>query len=99
MLFRSNVSFVQGVAYKMNGKYFEDSIVNLGDLTEASKSVDYIVLCLGENSYTEKPGDLNDLNLSDNQIALAEAAVKTGKPVILILNEGRPRNISKFDKF
>ncbi len=94
-----NVSFVQGVAYKMNGKYFEDSIVNVNEISNAASNVDYIILCLGENSYTEKPGDLNDLNLSDNQIALAEAAIKTGKPVVLILNEGRPRNISRIEPF
>jgi beta-glucosidase len=94
-----NVSFLQGVAYKMNGKYFEDSVVDVNQISNAAANVDYILLCLGENSYTEKPGDLNDLNLSDNQIALAEAAIKTGKPVVLVLNEGRPRNISRIEPY
>lgn len=96
---KENVSFVQGVAYKMNGKYFEDSVVDVNQISNAAANVDYILLCLGENSYTEKPGDLNDLNLSDNQIALAEAAIKTGKPVVLVLNEGRPRNISRIEPY
>ena len=94
-----NVSFLQGVAYKMNGKYFEDSVVNINEISNAATNVDYILLCLGENSYTEKPGDLNDLNLSENQIELAEAAIKTGKPVVLVLNEGRPRNISRIEPY
>jgi beta-glucosidase len=96
---KENVSFVHGVAYKMNGKYFEDSVVDVNQISNAAAKVDYILLCLGENSYTEKPGDLNDLNLSDNQIALAEAAIKTGKPVLLVLNEGRPRNISRIEPY
>ncbi len=91
------VRFSQGVAYKMEGKYFEDSVVDFNDVKAQAANVDYIILCLGENSYTEKPGDLNDLNLSDNQIELAKVAISTGKPVILILNEGRPRNISRLE--
>ena len=93
----SNVSFAQGVAYKMDGKYFEDSIVNIDEAVNKASQVDYILLCVGENSYTEKPGDLNDLNLSENQQLLIDAMAKTGKPVILVLNEGRPRIISKFE--
>jgi beta-glucosidase len=92
-----NISFSQGVAYKMEGKYFEDSVVDFNDVKAQAANVDYIILCLGENSYTEKPGDLNDLNLSDNQIELAKVAISTGKPVILVLNEGRPRNISRLE--
>jgi beta-glucosidase len=92
-----NISFSQGVAYKMNGKYFEDSIVNIDDAINKASNVDYVLLCVGENSYTEKPGDLNDLNLSENQQLLIDAMIKTGKKIILVLNEGRPRNISKFE--
>ncbi len=92
-----NVKFAEGVAYKMNGKYFEDSVVDINETVRAAGESDYILLCVGENSYTEKPGDLNDLNLSLNQQLLIESMIKTGKPVILILNEGRPRNISKFE--
>ncbi|MFL5788472.1 MAG: glycoside hydrolase family 3 protein, partial [Flavisolibacter sp.] len=90
-----NVVFQEGVAYKMNGSYYEDSIVNMDAVVTAAASVDYVLVCIGENSYTETPGNLNDLNLSLNQMALAEALLKTGKPVILILNEGRPRIINR----
>jgi beta-glucosidase len=64
----------------------------------AAKKVDYVLLCLGENSYTEKPGDLHDLNLSENQVNLAKALVAVGKPIILVLNEGRPRLINAIEK-
>jgi beta-glucosidase len=92
-----NVAYAPGVAYKMKGKYWEDSIVNIDAAVKAAAGVDYILLCIGENSYTETPGNTNDINLSDNQIALANALYKTGKPVVLILNEGRPRLINKIE--
>jgi len=59
-------------------------------LKAAAANVDVIILCLGENAYAESPGNTRDLALPDNQRLLAEAAVATGKPVILILTEGRP---------
>src|SRR5829696_831748 len=93
----NNVSFQEGVVYKMTGRYFEDSIVNIDAAVQAAAGVDYILLCVGENSYTETPGNLNELNLSDNQVSLAQALYKTGKPVVLILNEGRPRTINRIE--
>jgi beta-glucosidase len=93
----SNVVFEEGVVYKMKDKYDVDSVVNINAAVSAAANVDYILVCIGENSYTETPGNLNDLNLSENQIALATALVKTGKPVILLLNEGRPRIIRKIE--
>jgi beta-glucosidase len=81
----------------MAGKYYEDSVVNINAAAQAAASADYVLLCIGENSYTETPGNLNDLNLSDNQIALAQALINTGKPVILVLNEGRPRIINRIE--
>jgi len=93
----NNVVYAPGVAYKMKGKYWEDSIVNIDAAVKAAANVDYVLLCIGENSYTETPGNTNDINLSDNQIALANALYKTGKPVVLILNEGRPRIISRIE--
>lgn len=93
----NNVLFQQGVAYKMQGKYFEDSIADINAATQAAANVDYVLLCIGENSYTETPGNTNDLTLSGNQLALANALFKTGKPVIFILNEGRPRIISNIE--
>mgnify|MGYP006199844761 CR=1 FL=1 len=65
---------------------------------EAIANADVVLLCLGENSYTEKPGDMNDLYMSDLQTELAQKIAATGKTVILILNEGRPRVISKFEQ-
>lgn len=94
---KKHVTYVPGVTYKMEGKYFEENKPNLAPVVAAARRADAVVLCLGENSYTEKPGDLNDLYLSENQTRLAMAVAKTGKPVILVLNEGRPRLISKFE--
>jgi beta-glucosidase len=93
----ANVQYFEGVVYKMKGQYYEDSVTNIDSAVQAARNVDYVLLCLGENSYTETPGNLNDLSLSDNQLLLAEALYKTGKPVILILNEGRPRIIRKIE--
>lgn len=92
-----NVVYEQGVGYKMSGRYFEDTIVNIDAAVQAAANVDYVLLCIGENSYTETPGNTNDLNLSENQQALANALIKTGKPVVFILNEGRPRIINKIE--
>jgi beta-glucosidase len=92
-----NVTFAEGVVYKMRGQYFEDSVANLDAAVAAAANVDYILLCIGENSYTETPGNLNDLSLSDNQLLLAKALINTGKPVVFILNEGRPRIISRIE--
>ena len=87
----TNVLYEKGVSYNMAGKYDQDSIVDIDAAVKAAANVDYILLCIGENSYTETPGNLNDLTLSHNQLLLAKAIIKTGKPVVFILNEGRPR--------
>ena len=94
---KENVNYVQGVAYKERAPYFQDSIINIDAAVQAAANADYVLLCIGENSCTETPGNLEDLNLSDNQIALANALIKTGKPVIFVLSEGRPRIISKIE--
>ncbi|KXX70565.1 glycoside hydrolase family 3 N-terminal domain-containing protein [Flammeovirga sp. SJP92] len=94
----NSILFEEGVRYpEGNPDYRADEIVDIQKAVKAAKNVDYIVLCLGENSYTEKPGDLDDLTLSANQLALANAMIATKKPVILVLNEGRPRIISSFE--
>lgn len=93
-----NVTYIPGVNYVEGGKYYEDEKAQFEEAITAAANADYILLCLGENTYTEKPGDLNDLYLSDNQTELALRLAATGKPVILILNEGRPRIISKFEQ-
>lgn len=90
------VTYVPGVSYKMDGKYYEEFKDKFEDAIASAKSADVIVLCIGENSYTETPGNLNDLYLSDLQTELAQRLAATGKPVIVVLNEGRPRIISKF---
>ncbi|HET8828925.1 MAG TPA: glycoside hydrolase family 3 N-terminal domain-containing protein [Pelobium sp.] len=92
-----NVNFIPGVSYKMDGKYFEEYADKMDEAIVAAKNADAIVLCLGENSYTETPGNLSDLYLSDLQTEYAKKLAATGKPVILVLNEGRPRIISKFE--
>ena len=92
-----NVKLEEGVTYNMAGQYYEENDPTIDSAVEAAADVDYIVLALGENSYCETPGNLEELSLSDNQIALALALQKTGKPVILVLNEGRPRLIRKIE--
>ena len=93
-----NVIFEPGVTYVEGGKYYEEEKVEFEKAISAAKKVDYVILALGENTYTEKPGDLNDLYLSDHQTELARELAKTGTPVILVLTEGRPRIISKFER-
>jgi beta-glucosidase len=66
-------------------------------LKSAAQDADVIVLCLGENAYAESPGNIRDLALPENQIALARTAAATGKPVILVLTEGRPRLITSIE--
>ena len=94
---KQNVTYVPGVSYKMDGKYFEEYADQLDAAIAAAKDADVIVLCLGENSYTESPGNLSDLYLSDLQTELAQKLAATGKKIVLVLNEGRPRIISKFE--
>ncbi|OON66047.1 glycoside hydrolase family 3 N-terminal domain-containing protein [Hymenobacter sp. CRA2] len=95
-----NVRYVPGVSYnpKQDGKYYDESVDKMDEAVAAAKDVDAVILCLGENSYAEKPGDLNDLTISPLQIELAKRLAATGKPVVLVLNEGRPRVISAFEQ-
>ncbi|MFL9845028.1 glycoside hydrolase family 3 N-terminal domain-containing protein [Flavobacterium rhizosphaerae] len=95
---KNNVTYVPGVSYKEGGHYYDEFADKLDEAVAAAKDADVIFLCLGENSYTEKPGDMNDLYMSDLQTELAQKVAAVGKPVILILNEGRPRVISKFER-
>lgn len=95
---KDKVTYSTGLEYDMSGGYADEINVDINAAVHAAKNVDVVVLCLGENSYTEKPGDLNDLMISKNQEQLALALAKTGKPIILVLNEGRPRIIRNFVK-
>lgn len=95
---KQNVTYIPGVSYKMDGKYYEEYADQFEEAVNAAKDADVVVLCLGENTYTETPGNLSDLYLSDLQTELAKKLAATGKKIILVLNEGRPRVISKFEK-
>ena len=66
-------------------------------LSQAASKADIIVLCIGENAYAESPGNIRDLALPMEQVALAKAAFMTGKPVVLVLCEGRPRFITEIE--
>ena len=106
---KENVVLNQTVTYDENGQYYDENVdasqlsveqaqlVEGSTLKTAAASCDVIVACIGENSYTETPGNLSDLWLSQNQRALVKALQKTGKPIVLILNEGRPRLIADIE--
>ena len=94
---KENVTLNQGVTYNEKGKYWEENEPQIQDAVNAAKDADVIVACIGENSYTETPGNLTDLWLSENQRNLVKELSKTGKPVILVLNEGRPRLIADIE--
>ena len=94
---KENVILNQGVTYNEKGKYWEENEPRIEDAVAAAKDADVIVACIGENSYTETPGNLTDLWLSENQRNLVKALAKTGKPIILVLNEGRPRLIADIE--
>ena len=94
---KDNVVLNQGVTYNETGKYWEENEPQILGAVDAAKNVDVIVACIGENSYTETPGNLTDLWLSENQRNLVKELAKTGKPVILVLNEGRPRLIADIE--
>lgn len=83
-----NVSWAEGTTF--------DSLTDINKALQLGRSADYIVLCLGEMSYAESPGCIGDMYLPDAQAELATKLASTGKPVILVLTEGRPRLISKF---
>ena len=94
---KENVILNQGVTYNEKGKYWEENEPQIQGAVAAAKDADVIVACIGENSYTETPGNLTDLWLSENQRNLVKALTQTGKPVILVLNEGRPRLIADIE--
>ena len=94
---KENVILNQGVTYNEKGKYWEENEPNIDAAVAAAKDADVIVACIGENSYTETPGNLTDLWLSENQRNLVKTLAKTGKPVVLVLNEGRPRLIADIE--
>lgn len=91
------IIYEPGVTYKKGGNWQEENMSEIDKAVAASANADYIIACIGENSYCETPGNLNDLTLSKNQLDLVKALSETGKPIILILNEGRPRIINSIE--
>jgi Beta-glucosidase-related glycosidases len=81
------VSYVPGVSF--------DKEIDINAAVQAAEAADVAIVCIGESSYTETPGNITDLTLSEPQLKLAERIAATGKPVVLVLVEGRPRVINK----
>ncbi len=94
---KDNIILEQGVTYNENGAYYDENKPEIGKAVAAASQADVIIACIGENSYCETPGNLTDLWLSSNQRDLVKELAKTGKPIILILNEGRPRLIADIE--
>lgn len=94
---KENVILEQGVTYNEQGNYWEENTPQISKAVAAAQQADVIVACIGENSYCETPGNLTDLNLSTNQKDLVKALAQTGKPIIMVLNEGRPRIIADIE--
>lgn len=92
-----NVILEQGVTYPAEGAYNEENEPEIEKAVAAAADADIILACIGENSYCETPGNLSDLALSENQRNLVKALSATGKPIVLILNGGRPRIISDIE--
>ncbi|WP_254771641.1 glycoside hydrolase family 3 N-terminal domain-containing protein [Xylanibacter ruminicola] len=94
---KENIILEQGVTYNENGAYYDENEPEIDKAVAAADKADVIIACIGENSYTETPGNLNDLWLSANQRNLVKALAKTGKPIVMVLNEGRPRLIADIE--
>ena len=94
---KDNIILEQGVTYNENGTYYDENEPQIDKAVAAAAKADIIIACIGENSYTETPGNLTDLWLSENQRNLVKELAKSGKPIILILNEGRPRLIADIE--
>ena len=90
-----HIVYEPGITYKERGAYWEENTPEIAKAVAAARNVDVVIACIGENSYCETPGNLNDLSLSRNQTELVKALAATGKPIILVLNEGRPRVIDE----
>lgn len=103
---KSNVVYEPGVTYassdpnavtNQNDNWWVENKPEIEKAVAAAANVDVIVACIGENSYCETPGNLTDLTLSANQRNLVKALAKTGKPIVLVLNQGRPRIINDIE--
>ena len=94
---KESIILEQGVTYNENGAYYDENKPQIDKAVAAAANADVIIACIGENSYTETPGNLTDLWLSKNQRDLVKELAKTGKPIVLVLNEGRPRLIADIE--
>lgn len=94
---KENIILEQGVTYNENGAYYDELAPQIDKAMAAAAQADVIIAAIGENSYTETPGNLSDLWLSENQRNLVKELAKTGKPIVLVLNEGRPRLLSDIE--
>lgn len=96
---KDNITYEPGVTYApyKNDNWWEENPAEIEKAVAAAANADVIIACIGENSYCETPGNLNDMTLSANQRNLVKALAATGKPVILVLNEGRPRIINDIE--
>ena len=95
-----NVSYVPGVEYHLNGTDWQfDEATGIREAVAAARKSEVIIACVGENTYCETPGNDVDMNLSANQKKLVKALAETGRPIILVLNEGRPRIINDVEPY
>lgn len=92
---KGNVVYEPGVVYDDHGNWQQEDARDIQKAVDAAAGVDVIVVCIGENSYCETPGNVSDITLSRNQLELVRRLEATGKPVVLVLNEGRPRLIAE----
>ena len=92
-----HVRYVSGINYDLYTRNWQHEDVDIAPVVRAAKDADVIVVCVGENTYCETPGNITDLALSANQQNLVKACAATGKPVVMILNEGRPRVVREIE--
>jgi beta-glucosidase len=96
--FPGKVTWVPGVVYnEMPYAWNMDIVASIQQAVNVARRSDVVICCVGENSYCETPGNMDDLNLSANQKDLVKALAATGKPIVLVLNEGRPRIIGDIE--
>jgi len=89
--------YVPGVSYIQDWGGQNEDASSIPAAVAVARSCEVILACIGENSYCEAPGNIDDLTISSNQSRLVEALAATGKPIVLILNEGRPRVINAIE--
>jgi len=94
---KDNVVYEPGVEYNLSAEWYVEKEPQIAKAVARAAEADYIVVCVGENSYAETQGSIKDINLSPNQKELVRALAATGKPIVMVLNEGRPRIINDIE--